>query len=206
MRKGRALERHANCLLTQNKERNILGCKHYQRNAKLQADCCGRWFTCRLCHDEACDHTISRHATKMMMCMACALVQPVARLCARKGCNTTMGKYYCDVCKFWDNSPMRSLYHCAKCGICRVGKGIGYDYFHCDTCNTCISSSLQQRHQCTVNVLDKDCPVCDEYLFTSIHDTQIAACGHAYHSKCYKGHLVVVDHCPECSVLLLEDE
>ncbi|KAJ1342182.1 hypothetical protein BSLG_003257 [Batrachochytrium salamandrivorans] len=43
-----------------NREANILGCKHYQRAAKLQAHCCGRWFSCRFCHDEVSDHNIVR--------------------------------------------------------------------------------------------------------------------------------------------------
>ncbi|KAF9436934.1 hypothetical protein BGZ76_002512 [Entomortierella beljakovae] len=35
---------------------NILGCKHYQRGCKLKANCCGKWFNCRFCHDEVSDH------------------------------------------------------------------------------------------------------------------------------------------------------
>lgn len=41
-------------------EKTILGCRHYQRGAKLQAHCCGKWFTCRFCHDEVSDHNIIR--------------------------------------------------------------------------------------------------------------------------------------------------
>lgn len=46
----------------QDKEHGILGCKHYQRGAKLQAHCCGKWFTCRFCHDEVSNHNIVRWA------------------------------------------------------------------------------------------------------------------------------------------------
>ncbi|CAG8460487.1 1247_t:CDS:2 [Paraglomus brasilianum] len=45
---------------TYNPDKKVLGCAHYQRAAKLQASCCGGWFTCRFCHDEACDHQINR--------------------------------------------------------------------------------------------------------------------------------------------------
>ncbi len=45
---------------SQDKEHGILGCKHYQRGAKLQAHCCGKWFTCRFCHDEVSNHNIVR--------------------------------------------------------------------------------------------------------------------------------------------------
>ncbi|CAG8462291.1 5328_t:CDS:2 [Acaulospora colombiana] len=41
-----------------------LGCQHYPRGAKLRAECCKRWFTCRFCHDEECDHKIDRHETR----------------------------------------------------------------------------------------------------------------------------------------------
>lgn len=44
-----------------NKELGILGCKHYQRATKLQGHCCGRWFSCRFCHDEVSDHAIVRY-------------------------------------------------------------------------------------------------------------------------------------------------
>jgi hypothetical protein len=39
----------------------VLGCKHYQRACKLQAHCCGKWDTCRFCHDEVSDHSITRY-------------------------------------------------------------------------------------------------------------------------------------------------
>jgi hypothetical protein len=34
-------------------------------------------------------------------------------------------------CRLWDDSPTKSIYHCADCGVCRVGKGLGKDFFHC---------------------------------------------------------------------------
>lgn len=43
-----------------NAELKIFGCKHYQRGAKLQGHCCGKWFPCRFCHDEVSDHNIER--------------------------------------------------------------------------------------------------------------------------------------------------
>jgi hypothetical protein len=51
----------ADLIVTYNNQKlGILGCKHYQRATKLQGKCCGRWFTCRFCHDEASDHNIVR--------------------------------------------------------------------------------------------------------------------------------------------------
>jgi hypothetical protein len=40
--------------------RSVMGCRHYQRACKIQAHCCGKWDTCRFCHDEVSDHTITR--------------------------------------------------------------------------------------------------------------------------------------------------
>ncbi|KAF9202115.1 hypothetical protein BGZ49_007679 [Haplosporangium sp. Z 27] len=49
-------------------EKTILGCEHYMRGCKLKANCCGKWFNCRFCHDDVSDHTIVRSETKTMLC------------------------------------------------------------------------------------------------------------------------------------------
>jgi len=46
--------------IIQNEEKEILGCKHYQRKCKLQANCCQKIVTCRFCHDDVEDHNIVR--------------------------------------------------------------------------------------------------------------------------------------------------
>jgi hypothetical protein len=144
---------------------DVLGCKHYQRKCKLQAHCCGRWFTCRFCHDEVSDHNIVRNLTTTMMCMQCQTVQPAAQDCIK--CQTRVAKYYCNECKLWDDDPRKNIYHCHDCGICRIGKGLGIDYFHCKTCNICMAMSLKGRHKCIERNLESDCPICGEYMFTS---------------------------------------
>ena len=53
------------------------------------------------------------------------------------------------------------------CGICRIGKGLGIDYFHCKKCNVCMAISLKGRHKCIERNLESDCPICGEYMFTS---------------------------------------
>ncbi|CAG8623245.1 35734_t:CDS:2 [Racocetra persica] len=87
------------------------GCKHYQRGSKLQAECCKRLFTCRFCHDEKCDHKIDRQT-----------IQPASKSC--NNCKRELARYYCDKCKFWDDHPLRDIYHCDHCGICRQGRGL----------------------------------------------------------------------------------
>lgn len=106
-----------------------LGCKHYKRNVKLQCSTCDRWYTCRLCHDEVEDHILIRHDTKNMLCMICGCAQRAGEFCVECGERTAW--YYCGVCKLWDNDPNKSIYHCNDCGICRKGRGLGKDFFHC---------------------------------------------------------------------------
>ncbi|RKP06574.1 zinc-ribbon-domain-containing protein, partial [Thamnocephalis sphaerospora] len=174
------------------------GCKHYQRGVKLKASCCGRWFTCRFCHDDVCDHTIVRRETKLMMCMRCQLVQPAAQYCVGEECRARVASYYCETCKLWDDNPGRSIYHCDKCGICRLGQGLGQDYFHCDKCNVCMAISLQGNHRCIERNLECDCPICGEYLFTSTSTVIFMRCGHCIHLKCHEQHLRTSYQCPTC--------
>lgn len=110
-------------------EQPALGCQHYKRNVKLQCSTCERWYTCRFCHDEAENHSLNRRATKNMLCMLCGHAQAASGECQR--CGEPSARYYCDVCKLWDDDPQKSIYHCDDCGICRVGQGLGKDFFHC---------------------------------------------------------------------------
>ena len=64
-----------------------LGCRHYRRACKLRAECCGRLFTCRLCHDECTpDHAMDRYAVKEVLCMRCGELQPVGQYCQSEAC------------------------------------------------------------------------------------------------------------------------
>jgi uncharacterized CHY-type Zn-finger protein len=112
----------------------VLGCRHYTRNVKLQCSSCDRWYTCRLCHDEAEDHILNRKATKNMLCMVCECAQRAGEFCV--GCGERTAWYYCDVCKLWDNDSNKNIYHCHDCGICRKGRGLGKDFFHCKVCTS----------------------------------------------------------------------
>ena len=110
-----------------------LGCPHYKRNIKLQCSACDRWYTCRFCHDEVEDHALNRRETKNMLCMLCGCAQPAAEAC--RECGEPGARYYCDVCKLWDDDYGKSIYHCDDCGICRVGQGLGKDFYHCKVCH-----------------------------------------------------------------------
>ncbi|MCJ1370005.1 hypothetical protein MMC20_001217 [Loxospora ochrophaea] len=106
-----------------------LGCPHYKRNVKLQCSACARWYTCRFCHDEIEDHSLNRRETKNMLCMLCGCAQPAAGECM--DCGERAAWYYCNICKLWDDDAEKNIYHCNDCGICRIGQGLGKDFYHC---------------------------------------------------------------------------
>ncbi|KAJ3215812.1 hypothetical protein HDU67_010305 [Dinochytrium kinnereticum] len=180
------------------KASGILGCKHYQRAAKLQAHCCGKWYACRFCHDEVSDHNIIRNLTTTMMCMYCNQVQPAGQDCINMECQRRVSKYYCKECKLWDDDPRKNIYHCYDCGICRIGKGLGLDYFHCKKCNVCMAISLKGRHKCIERNLESDCPICGEYMFTSTTTVIFMPCGHCIHYKCHQEYIQTSYQCPTC--------
>lgn len=176
---------------------NALGCEHYKRNIKLQCSACNRWYTCRFCHDAVEDHMLNRRETKNMLCMLCGCAQPASEECAL--CSERGAWYYCDVCKLWDDDAEKSIYHCNDCGICRVGKGLGKDFFHCKTCCVCMSISIQDTHRCIERSTDCDCPICGEYMFTSPQTVVFMRCGHSIHHRCYGEHMKSSYKCPICS-------
>lgn len=106
-----------------------LGCQHYERNVKLQCFTCSKWYTCRFCHDEHEDHNLVRKETRNMLCMLCATPQKASEVCIN--CGELAAQYYCGICKLWENRQSKPVYHCNDCGICRRGRGLGKDFFHC---------------------------------------------------------------------------
>ena len=132
---------------------------------KILAPCCGKWFTCRLCHDAVNDHEVDRYSIKTMICMVCKAVQPASPEC--NNCGIQMARYYCSICHIWENKSDRPIYHCSDCKICRVGQGLEIDYFHCPTCDICMSMSMKGKHHCVEKSLHSNCPICFEYMFTS---------------------------------------
>ncbi|GMH21955.1 hypothetical protein Nepgr_023798 [Nepenthes gracilis] len=178
-------------------DKSIFGCKHYKKNCKLLAACCNQLFTCRRCHDDVSDHLMDRKSTTEMMCMQCLAIQPIHALCSTVSCNNfSMARYYCRICKLFDDE--REIYHCPYCNLCRVGKGLGIDYFHCMKCNACMSRSLFM-HVCREKCLEDRCPICHEDLFTSSIPVKALPCGHLMHSTCFQDYTCVQYTCPICS-------
>ncbi|KAJ7956322.1 putative Zinc finger protein [Quillaja saponaria] len=173
------------------------GCKHYKRNCKLLADCCNQLYTCIRCHDEIADHSIDRNSITKMMCMKCLMIQPIGATCSRASCNNlSMARYYCRICRLFDDD--REIYHCPYCNLCRVGKGLGIDYFHCMNCNACMSRSLSV-HICREKCFEDNCPICHEFIFTSCSPVKALPCGHLMHSACFQDYTSTHYTCPICN-------
>jgi len=128
-----------------------LGCKHYRRACQLRCPddiCKGAFYPCRLCHDEVHheaemnpkkNHQLERKKVTFVKCLRCQKEQPKGKTCS--DCGKDFAKYYCDICSLYDDmGEQKGVYHCEKCGICRVG---GADkFFHCDNCGCCLSKLM----------------------------------------------------------------
>lgn len=184
----------------------ILGCVHYQRNCKLECPTCLKWYPCRFCHDaEISDHKLLRSQVKHILCMKCNLPQaPESSDCVN--CEEELAIYFCLKCVLYDNDPSKDIYHCDKCGICRLGLGLSKDYFHCDTCNICLSIDLKLHHKCVTNTTHCDCPICNEYLFTSVSKVVFMKCGHLIHQACYDEMIKHSYKCPICKKTVVNTE
>ncbi|VEU20905.1 DEKNAAC101856 [Brettanomyces naardenensis] len=181
-----------------NVEQGIFGCKHYQSNCKIECAVCKRWYPCRFCHDqEVKSHRLPRKLTRHVLCMFCNTPQYPQQFCVK--CNRELARYYCNKCKLYDNDPMKHIYHCDRCGICRLGLGLNQDYFHCDNCNACISIELRDHHICIENSTHSNCPICDEYMFDSNKTVVFMSCGHPIHQSCYDEFTKHSYKCPLCS-------
>ncbi|CAM6082526.1 unnamed protein product [Calypogeia fissa] len=166
------------------------GCSHYRRRCRIRAPCCGEVFDCRHCHNEVKNanernpkkrHDLPRHAVESVICSICSTEQEVRQIC--KNCGVCMGEYFCGKCKFFDDEMTKGQYHCDACGICRIG---GRDkFFHCQRCGCCYSIVLQKGHPCVEKAMHHNCPVCFEYLFDSMKDITVMACGHTMHLECF---------------------
>lgn len=147
-------------LVAGEEEERFLGCAHYRRNIKMQCFTCARWYTCRLCHDEAEDHVLPRRNTKYMLCMLCGHPQHTSDVC--HNCGESAARYYCNICKLWDGAPDKSIYHCNDCGLCRVGEGLGKDFFHCKVCMIQIFNIVRYNHRLTAACLEMRIVHCDQ--------------------------------------------
>ena len=174
---------------------------HYKRGCRIVSPCCNIAYPCRICHDDAQNHVLNRKEIAVIECLRCG---PDSRQMASSNCSTCgvrFSQYYCDICKLWDDEGFKkNIYHCDKCGICRIGPQ--ENYFHCDKCDGCISISLLDNHVCVEGNLKNSCPVCLEDMFSSRESVNIFKCGHCMHAHCqsllYTSETVSILRCPIC--------
>ena len=187
----------------------MLGCKHYKRGCKIIAPCCNEAFWCRHCHNEEkydniidpkIAHKLERKDIKEIICGNCNLQQPVSNQCS--DCKLVFGKYFCDICNFFDDED-KGQFHCDGCGICRVGGK--ENFFHCDKCVACLPLSIKDSHKCLNESLKVNCPVCLEYLMDSTKPAKILKCGHSIHSDCQQELLKSgSSKCPICNFSMID--
>ncbi len=184
-----------------NKSEGILGCQHYQRNCQIQCSTCNKFYTCRFCHDsKESSHKLIRCDISTVRCMLCNKLQPAtSNECIQ--CHEILSYYFCDICKLYDNDSTKEIYHCDDCGICRIGDPD--QFFHCIKCNACISNQLKDSHKCIEKSTESDCPICGEYMFTSIYKVVVMPCGHSIHEKCYNEYVKQSYKCPICLMTII---
>ena len=103
----------------------------------------------------------------------------------------------------WESNQNKSIIHCDKCGICRIGRAC--DYKHCDKCNHCYTLNFFQTHKCLSDSTKTNCPICEEYMFDSKAPISILKCGHSIHKHCWEELLKHGDYkCPFCKKTVTE--
>ncbi|CAD8045758.1 unnamed protein product [Paramecium sonneborni] len=182
-------------------------CPHYQRNCDKKAPCCGKFYPCRLCHDanykgpksDGCKTEImDRYNVTIIRCRKCFCEQPPTNQCIQ--CGIQFAKYFCSICKLYDDDPLKDVYHCDECKMCR--RGIKEQNFHCKVCGICLSKSIQDSHKCLNQIVDNDCPICLQNLKISTnYIMQLPNCPHFIHQQCFK-QLINSNqrNCPICSI------
>lgn len=194
--------------MDETKALSVGGCKHYKRNCSIVAPCCGKIFSCRLCHDTEENHEIERKKIAQVLCLQCPSRLPQDANSHCKSCGILFAEYFCEICKLWDDEGIKkNIYHCKGCGICRIGPA--QKYFHCDTCCACYPVSLRGNHVCINGGMQNNCPICLEDMFTSRRPVVILKCGHNIHSHCHRVmsqmDLLQSIRCPFCSKTIADE-
>jgi RING finger and CHY zinc finger domain-containing protein 1 len=134
------------------------------------------------CLDMKKNHQFARKEVKRVRCLRCKHEQPKAKACEK--CKVDFAVYYCEVCALYDDKGLeKKIFHCDKCGICRVGGR--ENTYHCDVCDCCLNIAMKDNHKCVPARFKQDCPVCMEDMSTSRMAGMILRCGHAMHAKCF---------------------
>eukprot|EP00547_Thalassionema_nitzschioides_P013837 CAMPEP_0194250080 /NCGR_PEP_ID=MMETSP0158-20130606/22034_1 /TAXON_ID=33649 /ORGANISM="Thalassionema nitzschioides, Strain L26-B" /LENGTH=468 /DNA_ID=CAMNT_0038986761 /DNA_START=100 /DNA_END=1506 /DNA_ORIENTATION=- len=139
-------------------------------------------------------HTIDRFAIREVICRKCYSRQS-SKTNNCVNCGIQFGEYHCNICNLWMSGGEKP-YHCADCGFCRVGGAENFQ--HCHDCGMCIDRTLYDNHNCKVGKYKSNCPVCQEYLFSSRSASHEMPCGHAIHWDCFRQLAAHDSRCPVC--------
>lgn len=91
------------------------------------------------------NHQFDRHKVTTIKCLRCEEVQAKSKTCVK--CKVDFAGYYCEICALYDDDfEKKKIFHCEKCGICRVGGK--ENTFHCDVCECCLSLTQKNNHLC----------------------------------------------------------
>ncbi|CAD8177397.1 unnamed protein product [Paramecium pentaurelia] len=186
-----------------------INCKHYKRNCDKKAPCCQIYYPCRLCHDQnykgpksdGCKvETMDRYNVKEIRCRTCLTEQPPSNLC--NNCGIQFARYYCEICKLYEDDKKKNIFHCEQCKMCRLGKR--EEFFHCEKCDVCLSISIKPQHNCIEKAFEQNCAVCMDYLKNSTQlIQQFTNCPHFIHVKCLEKMLKKgLYNCPNCNVAI----
>ena len=164
---------------------------------EILAPCCGKWYSCRICHDETEQHEMKRFLLRKIRCNACTRIQSPGKVC--EGCRAVIAVYHCEKCNAFSDYSEHS--HCDGCGICRPGYE-GISRKHCDKCNVCFDIPGEHEHHCTTRDVSNDmCSICMNGIplrasFNGCY--QIRGCGHMFHADCLKEWMQRSSTCPIC--------
>jgi len=169
---------------TDNSQKITKKCTHYNNNLLVYAECCKEYFDCHRCHNEQHSHTMNRPCINKIKCINCNEVNSPGSHC--KKCNIQFAKNYCNLCKIWC-SNIDEMFHCNKCGKCRVGNG--KNYYHCDDCDICYSNNCKGKHICKIinNNKTDNCSICLNKIFNYDDRISVLRCSHLIHTNCLNG-------------------
>ena len=179
-----------------------MNCSHYIRFFELICPECQlnkkqkqKVFPCHHCHNDTVYHKIDRNKVKKMKCKFCYCIQPINKVCINPECLKKEHRYTCLKCSLWSHK-LDNIFHCNKCGICRIGnKEI---YKHCNKCNLCWKKNSFDTHNCKFDQSENDCAICLSSLSDNFDNPHILNCGHGFHSNCISEYIKTNYKCPIC--------
>lgn len=178
-------------------------CEHYQKSCyKFYFECCGIYDPCKRCHLKRPAHIVSDDligiTVNEITCSTCETAQSPSHSCV--GCETKFSNSYCEICYVWTE---KDIYHCEKCGVCRV-KEEGVIAVHDDSIGICMKSKKNNNRPkynfkvSNIEARKNCCAICKENTFIYMRHNTVLRCGHQVHDDCLKEYFQHNYKCPNC--------